>query len=52
MRQVLPGGRLLAAADEVGSVSLSDLRMLGSARKVVVWQVRVSELSMFSQAES
>jgi hypothetical protein len=37
--QVLPGGRLLAAADEVGSVSMSDLRMLGTPKKHLLWQV-------------
>ena len=39
--QVLPGGRLLAAADEAGSVSMSDLRMLGTQRKALLWQVRL-----------
>lgn len=38
--QVLPGGRLLAAADEAGAVSVSDLRMMGTNRKALLWQVR------------
>ncbi|BDA47164.1 probable DmX-like protein 2 at C-terminar half [Coccomyxa sp. Obi] len=38
--QVLPGGRLLAAADEAGAVSVSDLRMLGTARKALLWQAK------------
>lgn len=42
--QVLPGGRLLAAADEAGAVSVSDLRMLGTPRKALLWQVRMLPL--------
>ncbi len=42
--QVLPGGRLLAAADEAGSVSVSDLRMMGTNRKALLWQVRCTFL--------
>ena len=37
--QVLPGGRLLASADEIGNVAVADLRMLGSARQPLLWQV-------------
>lgn len=37
--QVLPGGRLLASADETGNVAVADLRMLGSARQPLLWQV-------------
>ena len=43
--QVLPGGRLLAAADEAGAVSVSDLRMLGTPRKALLWQVPMLPLS-------
>lgn len=37
--QVLPGGRLLASSDETGNVAVADLRMLGSARQSLLWQV-------------
>ncbi len=41
----MPGGRLLAAADEAGAVSVSDLRMLGTPRKALLWQVPMLPLS-------
>lgn len=43
--QVLPGGRLLASADETGNVAVADLRMLGSPRQPLLWQVH--SLSVF-----
>lgn len=50
--QVLPGGRLLAAADEAGSVSVSDLRMLGTSRKSLLWQVRTPSTTFQTSSKS
>ena len=47
LAQVLPGGRLLASADETGNVAVADLRMLGSARQPLLWQVH--SLSVFAR---
>lgn len=42
--QVLPGGRLLASSDETGNVAIADLRMLGSTRQPMLWQVGAPHL--------
>lgn len=40
--QVLPGGRLLASADEAGGVAVHDLRALGAAdgARALLWHAR------------
>ena len=38
--KTLPGGWLLASADDAGILSLSDVRMLGSDRDAVLWSTR------------
>ena len=38
--KTLPGGWLLAAADDAGTLSVSDVRMLGSDRDPVIWSTK------------
>ncbi len=38
--KTLPGGWLLASADDAGILSLSDVRMLGSGRDAVLWSIK------------
>ena len=47
--QVLPGGRLLASSDETGNVAVADLRMLGSTRQPMLWQVIAHDTDTLSR---
>jgi WD40 repeat protein len=45
--KTLPGGWLLAAADDVGNLSLSDVRMLGSKGKdTIIWSTKACKGSI------